>query len=112
MSGSDQSSWLLIATVNEHGEPEVVGSETRPYSFVPVHKHFKRRGSLRELNATVKRLRLKPQPFDIKLEDRRVAAVPLIVEDRLHGFWFWSALSEVPMHTPPPAGAWVIDLTT
>jgi hypothetical protein len=112
VSGSDQSSWLLIATVNEHGEPEVVGSETRPYSFVPVHKHFKRRGSLRELNATVKRLRLKPQPFDIKLEDRRVAAVPLIVEDRLHGFWFWSALSEVPMHTPPPAGAWVIDLTT
>ncbi|NKV33029.1 hypothetical protein GS921_25410 [Rhodococcus hoagii] len=75
MGGSDQSSWLLIATLNEDGEPEVVGSETRPYSFVPVHKHFKRRGSLRELNATVERLRLEPESFEIKLEDRRVAAV-------------------------------------
>lgn len=112
MSGSDQSSWLLIATVNKDGEPEVVGSETRPYSFVPVHKHFKRRGSLRELSATVERLRLEPEPFEIKFGDRRVAAVPLTVESRLHGFWFWSALADVPIHTPPHAGAWVIDLTT
>lgn len=113
MRGPEQPSWRLFATVGAPGdEPELVGSETHPYAFVPASKHFKRSGSVKELKRVVQRLQMKPEPFEVTLEGRRIAAVPLTVEGRLHGLWFWSALENVPMHTPPPAGAWVIDLTT
>lgn len=113
MSGAEQPSWRLIATVGSPGdEPEVVGSETRPYAFVPVSKHFKRSGTLKELQAAIQRVQTKPESFTIITDARRVAAVPLTVEGRLHGLWFWSASESTPVHSPPPAGAWVIDLTT
>lgn len=112
LSKATGPSWLLVALFNLGHEPEVVATEQRPMNFVPASKHFKRRGSLRELDAAIQRLKQDPQPFEVVLDDRRVAARPLTVEGRLHGLWYWSSRADVEMHEPPPAGAWVIDLTT